>query len=129
VGEVQAKAIMAVLSIISGSLGNETPSSFDSTPLKMLNSVPCCMDMTMITPSLSPIAILGHTQYSQTIKLVKRTCDQVVMIANIIWLRVLDPTLIHCDNQSFIRLLVNPVSHDKSKHGWCGSSHFGAGFS
>ena len=28
----------------------------------------------------------------------------------------LDPTVIHCDNQSFIKLLVNPVFHDRSKH-------------
>ena len=28
----------------------------------------------------------------------------------------LDPTVIHCDNQSFIKLLVNLVFHDRSKH-------------
>ena len=28
----------------------------------------------------------------------------------------LDPTLIHCDNQSCVRLSENPVFHDKSKH-------------
>ena len=28
----------------------------------------------------------------------------------------LDPTVIHCDNQSFIKLSVNPVFHDRSKH-------------
>jgi hypothetical protein len=28
----------------------------------------------------------------------------------------LEPTLIHCDNQSCIKLLENPVFHDKSKH-------------
>ena len=28
----------------------------------------------------------------------------------------LDATFIHCDNQSCIKLLENPVFHDKSKH-------------
>ena len=28
----------------------------------------------------------------------------------------LDPTVIHCDNQSCIKLLVNHVFHDRSKH-------------
>ena len=28
----------------------------------------------------------------------------------------LDPTVIHCDNQSCIKLLINPVFHDRSKH-------------
>ena len=28
----------------------------------------------------------------------------------------LEPTLIHCDNQSCVKLLENPVFHDKSKH-------------
>ena len=28
----------------------------------------------------------------------------------------LDPTMIHCDNQSCIKLLINPVFHDRSKH-------------
>ena len=28
----------------------------------------------------------------------------------------LDPTMIHCDNQSFIKLLINHVFHDRSKH-------------
>ena len=27
----------------------------------------------------------------------------------------MDPTIIHCDNQSYINLLVNPVFHDRSK--------------
>ena len=26
------------------------------------------------------------------------------------------PTVIHCDNQSCIQMLVNPVFHDKTKH-------------
>jgi hypothetical protein len=30
--------------------------------------------------------------------------------------RELEPTLIHCDNQSCIRILENPVFHDKSNH-------------
>ena len=42
-----------------------------------------------------------------------------------VWLRKLlvglfgqamNPTIIHCDNQSSIKLSVNPVFHDKSKH-------------
>jgi hypothetical protein len=28
----------------------------------------------------------------------------------------LDPTVIYCDNQSFIKLFINPVFHDRSKH-------------
>jgi hypothetical protein len=28
----------------------------------------------------------------------------------------LDPTVIHCDNQSCIKLSINPVFHDRSKH-------------
>jgi hypothetical protein len=28
----------------------------------------------------------------------------------------LDPTMIHCDNQSCIKLLINLVFHDRSKH-------------
>ena len=28
----------------------------------------------------------------------------------------LDPTVIYCDNQSCIKLSVNPVFHDRSKH-------------
>jgi len=28
----------------------------------------------------------------------------------------LDPTVTHCDNQSFIKLSINPVFHDRSKH-------------
>ena len=28
----------------------------------------------------------------------------------------LDPTMIYCDNQSCIKLFVNPVFHDRSKH-------------
>ena len=28
----------------------------------------------------------------------------------------LDPTVIHCDNQSCIKILINPMFHDRSKH-------------
>ena len=28
----------------------------------------------------------------------------------------LEPTLIHCDNQSCVKLTENPVFHDRSKH-------------
>jgi hypothetical protein len=28
----------------------------------------------------------------------------------------LDPTVIHCDNQSCIKVLINPMFHDRSKH-------------
>jgi hypothetical protein len=28
----------------------------------------------------------------------------------------LDPTMIHCDNQSCIKLSINPTFHDRSKH-------------
>jgi hypothetical protein len=30
--------------------------------------------------------------------------------------QMLDPIVIHCDNQSYVKLSENPVSHDKSKH-------------
>ena len=42
-----------------------------------------------------------------------------------VWLRKLlvglfgqipGPTMIHCDNQSYVQMLVNPVFHNKSKH-------------
>ena len=26
------------------------------------------------------------------------------------------PTVVHCDNQSYIKLFENPVFHDRSKH-------------
>jgi hypothetical protein len=28
----------------------------------------------------------------------------------------MDSTVIHCDNQSYVKLSKNPMSHDKSKH-------------
>jgi hypothetical protein len=28
----------------------------------------------------------------------------------------LDPTVIYCDNQSYIKVSINPVFHDRSKH-------------
>ena len=28
----------------------------------------------------------------------------------------LEPTLIHCDNQSCVKLIENPIFHDRSKH-------------
>ena len=28
----------------------------------------------------------------------------------------MDPTVIHCDNQSYIKLLINHVFHDRSNH-------------
>ena len=30
--------------------------------------------------------------------------------------KVMNPTIIHCDNQSSIKLSVNPFFHDRSKH-------------
>jgi hypothetical protein len=48
-----------------------------------------------------------------------------VAIREVVWLRkiladlfghVLDSTVIHCDNQSYVKLSENPVFHDKSKH-------------
>jgi hypothetical protein len=42
-----------------------------------------------------------------------------------VWLRkllaglfgqMMDPTVIHCDNQSCVKLLENPISHDSTKH-------------
>ena len=43
----------------------------------------------------------------------------------VVWLRkllaglfgyMLEPTVIHCDNQSCVQMSVNPVSHDQTKH-------------
>jgi hypothetical protein len=48
-----------------------------------------------------------------------------VASCEIVWLRKLlarifdlelEPTLIHCDNQSCMKLIENPVFHDRSKH-------------
>ena len=30
--------------------------------------------------------------------------------------QILEPAMIHCDNQICVQMLVNPVFHDKSKH-------------
>jgi hypothetical protein len=46
-------------------------------------------------------------------------------ISEVVWLRKLlvelfdqelETTLIHCDNQSCVNILENPIFHDKSKH-------------
>jgi hypothetical protein len=46
-------------------------------------------------------------------------------VHEVVWLRklfaglfgqMLDPTVIHCDNQSCVKLSKNPVSHDNTKH-------------
>jgi hypothetical protein len=48
-----------------------------------------------------------------------------VVVCKAVWLRKLladlfgpemDSTIIHCDNQSCVKLSENPVFHDKSKH-------------
>jgi hypothetical protein len=48
-----------------------------------------------------------------------------VAVREVVWLRKLltnlfdhemDPTIIHCDNQSCVKLSENPVFHDRSKH-------------
>jgi hypothetical protein len=48
-----------------------------------------------------------------------------VAVCEAVWLRKLltdlfdlemDPTVIHCDNQSCVKLSENPVFHDRSKH-------------
>jgi hypothetical protein len=48
-----------------------------------------------------------------------------MVVREAVWLRkllvglfgkMLDPTVIHCDNQSCVKLSENPVSHDSSKH-------------
>jgi hypothetical protein len=48
-----------------------------------------------------------------------------VAVCELVWLHklladlfghVLDSTVIHCDNQSYVKLSENPVFHDKSKH-------------
>ena len=48
-----------------------------------------------------------------------------VVVREVVWLRKLlidlfdyemDPTTIHCDNQSCVKLSENPVFHERSKH-------------
>jgi hypothetical protein len=48
-----------------------------------------------------------------------------VAVREVVWIHKLlanlfghemDSTIIHCDNQSCVKLLENPVFHDKSKH-------------
>jgi hypothetical protein len=48
-----------------------------------------------------------------------------VVVCEAVWLRKLltdlfdhemDPTTIHCDNQSYVKLFENPLFHDRSKH-------------
>jgi hypothetical protein len=48
-----------------------------------------------------------------------------VVVHEVVWLHKIltdllnhemDPTIIHCDNQSCVKLSENPVFHDKSKH-------------
>jgi hypothetical protein len=33
-----------------------------------------------------------------------------------LFVQMLDPTVIHCENQSYVKLSKNPVSHDSTKH-------------
>jgi hypothetical protein len=46
------------------------------------------------------------------------TCEAIWMRKILVGLfgSHLDPTVIHCDNQSFIKLLINLVFHDRPKH-------------
>eukprot|EP00253_Pinus_taeda_P033928 PITA_33928 len=46
-------------------------------------------------------------------------CSEVVWLQNLfarLFGQELEPTMIHCDNQSCVKLSKNPVFHDKSKH-------------
>ena len=45
------------------------------------------------------------------------TCDAISMrIILVIFNQEMDMTMIYCDNQSCIKVSVNPIFHDKSKH-------------
>ena len=46
------------------------------------------------------------------------TCEAIYMRKNLVGLfgSQMDPTVIHCDNQSCIKLSINPVFHDRSNH-------------
>jgi hypothetical protein len=46
------------------------------------------------------------------------TCEAIWMRKILVGLfgSHLDPTVIYCDNKSFIKLSINPVFHDRSKH-------------
>jgi hypothetical protein len=45
-------------------------------------------------------------------------CEAIWMrkILVVLFCSHLDPTVIYCDNQSYIKLSINPVFHDRSKH-------------
>jgi hypothetical protein len=49
---------------------------------------------------------------------IQSTCEAIWMRKILVGLfgSHLDPTVIHCDNQSCIKLSINPMFHDRSKH-------------
>nr|ABR18272.1 unknown [Picea sitchensis] len=64
----KAKSIMMAASRICGSPHSGSPSSSASTPSTQLNPTPRSMDMSPISSDSAPVAILNHTQASETIK-------------------------------------------------------------
>lgn len=64
----KARTIMMIASRISGYPDSVSPTSSASTPSTQLNPTPRCMDTAPVISSPSPLAILGHTPSSQTIK-------------------------------------------------------------
>ena len=49
---------------------------------------------------------------------IQAACDAIWMIKILVGLfgSHMDPTMIHCDNQSCIKLPINPVFHARFKH-------------
>ena len=49
---------------------------------------------------------------------IQSTCEDIWMRKILVGLfgSQMDPTVIHCDNQSCIKLSINPMFHDRSKH-------------
>ena len=50
--------------------------------------------------------------------MVQVTCEVIWMRKILVGLfgQMMDPTMIYCDNQSYINLSKNPIFHDQSKH-------------
>ena len=98
-----------------------TNSDWEGSALDRKSTSRCCFSL-----GSAMIPWLSKKQNSVALsKVESEYIEASVEVCKAIWLRkilaylfiqMLEPTLIHCDNQSWMRLLVNPVSHDKLKH-------------
>jgi hypothetical protein len=78
--------------------------------------------------SIRSIFVSWHSRKQISVALSSAEAEYMVasqVACEAIWMRKilvslfgshLDPTMIYCDNQSCIKLLINPVFHDRSKH-------------